>query len=178
MSDFIDKFLLPIATGTAFGFIINWTLERIRQKTRRDRILTALHTYLLAMPRFNEYNRMATNPIAPPKHIVPMLYPITSFENAIFSENNITVSNSTIQATLNYLIKATEMNTLIQSLQSSRFVSEQDDTIRLTRQFIFDQANKEVPEIVDILKSKIVKEQKWWACFMRLAENLGKQNRA
>src|SRR5574341_1721403 len=167
MSEFIDKFLLPIATGTAFGFIINWLLEVIRLKNRRNRILNSLYTYLQAMPRYNEYNQTATNPTAPPKHIVPMLYPVTPFENAVFSENNITVSNSTIQATINYLIKATELNILIQSLQSSRFVSEHDETIRLTRQFIFDQANKEMPQIVNILKSQIVKEQKWWAGFRR-----------
>jgi len=107
-----------------------------------------------------------------------MLYPVAPFENAVFSENNIAVSNSTIQATINYLIKATELNALIQSLQSSRFVSEQDETIRLTRQFIFDQADKDMPEIVSTLKSEITKEQKWWAGLRRLAENLRRRNSA
>ena len=130
------------------------------------------------MPRYNLYNQTATNPTVPPKHIVPMLYPVAPFENAVFSENNIAVSNSTIQATINYLIKATELNALIQSLQSSRFVSEQDETIRLTRQFIFDQADKDMPEIVSTLKSEITKEQKWWAGLRRLAENLRRRNSA
>jgi len=60
------------------------------------------------MPRYDEYNQTATNPTAPPKHIVPMLYPVAPFENAVFSENNITVSNSTIQATVNYLSDLTQ----------------------------------------------------------------------
>jgi len=178
MSEFVDKLLLPIATGTAFGFIITWLLEVIRLNNRRKRILISLSTYLQAMPRYNLYNQTATNPTAPPKHIVPMLYPVASFENAIFSENNIAVSKNTIQATINYLIKATELNALIQSLQSSRFVPEQDETIRLTRQFLFDQADKDMPQIVSILKSEITKEQKWWAGLRRLAENLKRQNRA
>jgi hypothetical protein len=178
MSEFVDKFLLPIATGTAFGFIITWLLEIIRLNNRRKRILNSLSTYLQAMPRYNLYNQTATNPTAPPKHIVPMLYPVAPFENAIFSENNIAVSKNTVQATINYLIKATELNALIQSLQSSRFVSEQDETIRLTRQFIFDQASKDMPQIVKILESEIAKEQKWWAGLMRLAENLRRQNSA
>jgi hypothetical protein len=172
MSDFLDRFLLPIATGTAFGFIINWLLEVFRRKNRRKRILNSLSTYLKAIPRYNLYNQTATNPPAPPKHIVPMLYPIAPFENAVFSENNIAVSNSTIQATIDYLIKATELNALIQSLQTSRFVSEQDETIRLTRQFIFDQADKDMPQIVSNLKSEIKKEQKWWAGLRILAEDL------
>jgi hypothetical protein len=172
MSDFLDRFLLPIATGTAFGFIINWLLEVFRRKYRRKRILNSLSTYLKAIPRYNLYNQTATNPPAPPKHIVPMLYPIAPFENAVFSENNIAVSNRTIQATIDYLIKATELNALIQSLQTSRFVSEQDETIRLTRQFIFDQADKDMPQIVSNLKSEIKKEQKWWAGLRILAEDL------
>jgi hypothetical protein len=176
MSEFIDKFFLPIATGTAFGFIINWLLEVIRLKNRRKRILNSLFTYLQAMPRYNLYNQTATNPKAPPKHIVPMLYPVVPFEKAVFSENNIEVSNSTIQATIDYLIKATELNALIQSLQTSRFVSEQDETIRLTRQFIFDQADKDMPQIVSVLKSEIRKEQKWWAGVRRLVENLRRRN--
>jgi hypothetical protein len=178
MSEFMDKFLLPIATGTAFGFIITWLLEVVRLNNRRKRTLNSLSAYLQVMPRYNLYNQTATNPAAPPKHIVPMLYPVTPFENAIFSENNITVSKSTVQATIDYLIKATELNALIQSLHSSRFVSEQDETIRLTRQFIFDQADKDMPQIVKILESEIAKEQKWWAGLRRLAEKLRRQNSA
>lgn len=178
MSEFVNKFLLPIATGTAFGFIITWLLEIIRLNNRRKRILNSLSTYLKAMPRYNLYNQTATNPIAPPKHIVPMLYPVTPFENAIFSENSIAVSQNTVQATINYLIKATELNALIQSLQSSRFVSEQDETIRLTRQLVFDQANKDMPQMVNILDSEIAKEQKWWAGLRRLAEKPRRQNSA
>lgn len=53
MSEFVDKFLLPIATGTAFGFIITWLLEVIRINNRRKRILNSLSTYLQAMPRYN-----------------------------------------------------------------------------------------------------------------------------
>jgi hypothetical protein len=177
MTEFMEKFLLPIATGTAFGFIINWLLEYIRSKNRRKRILTSLSNCLQAVPRYNLYNQTATNPTAPPKHIVPMLYPVTPFESAVFSES-VAVSNSTIQATINYLIKAKELNTLIQSLQSSRFVSEQDETIRLTRQFIFDQVGEDVPRVVKILRSEIAKEQKWWAGLRRLYENLRVKNSA
>jgi hypothetical protein len=107
-----------------------------------------------------------------------MLYPIAPFENAVFSENNIAVSGSSIQATINYLIKATELNALIQSLQTSRFVSEQDETIRLTRQFIFDQADKDMPQIISILESEIKKEQKWWAGLRILAEDFRRRKSA
>lgn len=177
MSEIVDKFLLPVATGTAFGFVITWLLEVVRINNRRKGMLNSLAVYLQAIPRYNLYNQTATNPTAPPKHIIPMLYPIAPFEKAIFSETNIAVSKSTVQATINYLIKATELNALIQSLQSSRFMPEKDETIRLTREFISDQAGNDMPQIVKILEYEIAMEKKWYAGLRRIAENLKRQKR-
>lgn len=164
MAEFIDKLLMPIVTGTIFGFVINWFLEWIRAKRRRNKILAALLTYLFSLPRFNTYNQMATNPTDPPKHLVPMLYPITPFEVAVFSDEGVSVSEETLQATTDYLIKAGELNALIQALQESHFVSIQDETvgsISLTRQFLYDQARDNVPKIVEKLRLQIEREQNW-----------------
>lgn len=167
MPSFIDKFY-PIAAGTVFGFIIKWLLEINRLKSRRKRILVSLHTYLKAMPRYNEYNQTAINPKSPPKHIVPMLYPVNIFKDAVFSKNNIRVSNGTIQATINYIIKATEINNVINSIQSPQNLSKNDETLQLKRQFIFDQAIDELPQIIEKLTLQIVKEKKCWAGVERL----------
>ena len=157
--ELIEKFLLPIATGTAFGFIINWLLEIIREKRKRANSLRSLQIILESIPRYNLYNQTATDPSDPPKHIVPMSYPIEPFENAILSQNSIQVKTLTIQATIDYLIKANELNSLIHSLQSSRFVSENDETIRLTRQFIFDQSKNDMQAIAEMLKIRVIREQ-------------------
>lgn len=58
MADFYDKFLLPIVTGTLFGFLINWTLEYSRRNARRNRILASLQTYIYVMPRFNTFGSL------------------------------------------------------------------------------------------------------------------------
>lgn len=175
MSEFIEKFLLPIVTGTAFGFIINWLLEWIRTNHRRDKILAALHAHLEALPRISTYNQTATNPPSPPPHLVPMLYPTIPFETAIFSENGISVSNETVQATIDYLMKATELNALIQALQSSHFASKQEPTIaaksHFTRQFLYDQAKDNMPNIGESLKKKIEKEQNWLRQFKRFIKS-------
>ena len=170
MAEFIEKFLLPIVTGTIFGFVINWLLEWIRAGRRRGNILNALHMHLLSLPRFNIYNQTATNPIDHPKHLVPMLYPITPFEVAIFSDNGVSVSEETAQVTTDYLIKAAELNALVQALQESHFVVQQDDTvgsISLTRQFLYDQAKDDMPKIIERLKLQIEKEQNWLVRFRR-----------
>lgn len=164
MAEFIDKFLLPIVTGTIFGFVINWFLEWIRARRRRDKILNSLHAHLLSLPRFNTYNQTATNPVDPPKHLVPMLYPITPFEAAIFSDNGVSVSEETVQAATDYLIKASELNALIRALQEFHFATHQGDTVgsvSLTRQFLYDQAKDDMPKIVERLKLQIEKEQNW-----------------
>lgn len=164
MSEFIDKFLLPIATGTAFGFIINWLIEWIRSYRRRDKILAALHTHLEALPRVNLYNQTATNPNDTPQHLVPMLYPTIPFETAIFSENGVSVNEETVQSTTDYLLKATELNALIQTLQNSHFISSFEKTVgsrQLTLQFIYDQAKDDMPKIAEKLKGQIEKEQNW-----------------
>lgn len=170
MTEFNDKFLLPIVIGTIFGFIINWLLEWIRARRRQAKILNALRTHLLSLPRFNTYNQTATNPVDLPKHLVPMLYPITPFEVSIFSDNGVSVGEETIQAATDYLIKAAELNALIQVLQVSHFVAPQDDTvgsISLTRQFLYDQAKDDMPKIVERLKLQIEKEQNWLVRFRR-----------
>lgn len=170
MTEFNDKFLLPIAIGTIFGFIINWFLEWIRARRRQAKILNALRTYLLSLPRFNTYNQTATNPVDPPKHLVPMLYPITPFEVSIFSDNGVSVSEETVQAATDYLIKATELNALIQGLQETHFATQQNETvgsISLTRQFLYDQAKDDMPKIAERLKLQIEKEESWSVRFWR-----------
>ena len=162
MTEFIDKFLLPIVTGTIFGFVINWFLEWIRARRRRDKILNSLHAHLLSLPRFNTYNQTAINPVNPPKHLMPMMYPVTPFELSIFSDNGVSVSEETVRATTDYLIKAAELNSLIHFLQASHFVVQQDDTsgsVSLTRQFLYDQTKDDMPKIVERLKLQIEKEQ-------------------
>jgi hypothetical protein len=48
-----------------------------------------------------------------------MSYPTVPFETAIFSENGISVKEDTLQASIDYLIKAYELNTLVNVLQDT-----------------------------------------------------------
>ena len=118
MPEIFEKFLYPIVTGTIIGFLLTWALEAIRLNYKRKKILLALYRQIEALPRFNLHNKTSTEQ-SEPEHIVPMPYPTIPFETAIFSENGISVKEGTLQASIDYLIKAYELNTLVNVLQDT-----------------------------------------------------------
>jgi len=166
MSEFLDKFLVPIVNGTIIGFLLTRILELIRLKYKRKKILTALHRQIDALPRFSLHNKTATEQ-SEPEHIVPMFYPTVPFEVAIFSENGISVKEETVQATIDYLIKAIELNSVVRILQDTFSSSKKDKTFgsrSQAKKFLFDQVTNQVEDyymhrLVTKLKMQIEKEQ-------------------
>ncbi|MDP1615529.1 MAG: hypothetical protein Q8L68_07005 [Methylococcales bacterium] len=118
MPEFFDKFIYPIVIGTIIGFLLTWALEAIRLNYKRKKILLGLHRQIEAIPRFGLHNKTSTEQ-SEPEHVVPMPYPTIPFETAIFSENGISVREETLQAAIDYLIKAYELNALVNVLQDS-----------------------------------------------------------
>jgi len=142
--------------------------EKIKATERRKRILIALHAQVLSLPRINTYNQMATQRPLPPIYALLSPYPTVPFETAIFSENGISVSDKTIEATTEYLLKARELNALVEPLRNARLIStggdSEEERIELIRRFIYDQANDQakdgMPQRIESLKACIESEQR------------------
>ena len=171
MSEFFEKFLLPIAIGTIIvfvGFVLTWTLETIRLKYKRKKILMALYRQIETLPRFSLHNKTSTEQ-SEPEHIVPMPYPTTPFETAIFSENGISIKEDTLQATINYLIKAYELNALVNVLQdtfSAPPKNESSDSRSQAKRKLLEQVSDNVHDshmhkCIENLKIRIGEEQDW-----------------
>jgi|GEM_PF-5439196 len=118
MPEFFDEFIYPIVIGTIIGFLLTWALEAIRLNYKRKKILLGLYRQIEAIPRFSLHNKTSTEQ-SEPEHVVPMPYPTLPFETAIFSENGISVKEETLQAAIDYLIKAYELNALVNVLQDT-----------------------------------------------------------
>jgi hypothetical protein len=169
MSEFFEKFLLPIAIGTIIaivGFLLPFALETVRLNYKRKKILMALYRQIEALPRFNLHNKTSTEQ-SEPEHIVPMPYPTTPFETAIFSENGISIKEDTLQATINYLIKAYELNALVHVLQDTFSMPPQNEGAdsrsqakrKLLEQVSDDTNDYSMHKYIEKLKSQIEKEQ-------------------
>ena len=138
--------------------------EEKRAAERRKKILVALHAQLGSLPRINTHNQTATEESGPPKHLLPIPYPIVPFETAIFSWDGISVSDKTIQATTDYLLKARELNVLIEALQNEHLSTmdhgPQPSNNAPTQQFLYDQAKTEMPSRIESLRICIEGEQR------------------
>ncbi len=169
MSEFLDKnfsSIVLILIGAFLGFLFPLLWETLKERSKRNKILIALHRQIEALPRFNLYNKMATEQ-STPEHIVPMFYPTAPFENAIFSENGISVTARTLQATIDYLIKAIELNSAVRILQDTFNSPKDAETFgsrSQAKKFLFDQVTNQVENyymhrLVEKLKMQIEKEQ-------------------
>ena len=138
--------------------------EEKKAAARRKKILVALHRQVESLPRINTYNQTATEKSGPPKHLLPIPYPIVPFETAIFSWDGVSVSEETIQATTDYWLKARELNVLIEALQSEHLSSmdhcPQPSNKAPTQQFLYDQAKTEMPSRIESLRICIEGEQR------------------
>ena len=169
MSEFLDKnfsSIVLIIIGAFLGFLLPLVWEKIKERNKRKKILIALHRQIDALPRFSLHNKTATEQ-STPEHIVPMFYPTVPFETAIFSENGISVKEETLQATIDYLIKAIELNSVVRILQDSFSSLKEDATFgsrSQAKKFLFDQVTNQVEDyymhrLVEKLKMQIEKEQ-------------------
>ncbi|MBV5343200.1 hypothetical protein JZU68_06180, partial [bacterium] len=168
-SDFLDKNFAPIVLiviGAFFGFFLPLLWEKIKEHNKRKKILVALRRQVEALPRFSLYNKTATEQ-ATPEHIVPMFYPTAPFEFAIFSENGISITEETLQATIDYLIKAIELNAVIRILQDTFNSLKENETFGSrpqAKKFLFDQVTNQAEDyymhrLIKKLKTQIEKEQ-------------------
>ena len=154
VSFFLAKYFGDVA-GTKAA--IKYEVEKAAE--RRQNILMALHAQVESLPRINTHNKTATNRYDPPKHLLPIPYPVQTFETAIFSESGIVVGSETIQAVTDYLLKARELNTLIEVLHNGHlsFIANGPQPANLypTQLFIYDQANDDMPKTIQALKKCI-----------------------
>lgn len=166
MPQWVNLIIVPIITGALAGAVINGIIEFCRAKRRRTKILSALKAQLASLPRINLHNTTATNPTASPHHVLPMPYPTESFEIAIFSDGGIDVKKETAQATIDYLLKANELNILIKTLHDFHLqysaIVRPPDNLAPTKQFLYDQANNEMSKVIKSLTKSIEDEKKWW----------------
>jgi len=96
-----------------------------------------------------------------------VFFPIVPFETAIFSENGISVTEETLQSTIDYLIKANELNSAVRILQDTFSSPKDDETFgsrSQAKKFLFDQVTNQVADyymhrLVQKLKMQIEKEQ-------------------
>ena len=153
--------------GIIIGFLLTLALEVFRWEHKRQLVLKALRAQVAVLPRLNQRNKTATEQ-SEPEHLPPVLYPIIPFEAAILSEDGIDVTEKTIEATINYLIKANELNSQVRILQDLFFASTKSRTVgsrKYAKVFLHGQVDtiaKEVymPKIVDELKLQIEDEIK------------------
>jgi len=166
---FIASTVMSYFLARCFGDVAGTkaAIKHEAEKTaeRRKKILVALHAQVESLPRINTHNQTATDKQqGPPKHLLPIPYPIVPFETAIFSENGISVSDKTIQAATDYLLKARELNVLIEALRNAHLSSiaygSQPANKAPTQQFIYDQAKIEMPQRIQSLMTCIESEQK------------------
>ena len=119
--------MLETIVGVIVGFFLTLALEAFRWEHKRRLILSGLHAQVEALPRLNQRNKTATEQ-SDSEHLPPILYPTIPFETAFLSENGIEVMEETITSTINYLIKADELNSQVRILQDSFFTSGETNT--------------------------------------------------
>lgn len=169
MPEIFEKLLYPIVAGTIIGFLLTWILETIRLNYKRKKILRGLYRQIETIPRFSLHNKTSTEQ-SEPEHIVPMPYPINPFETAIFSENGISVKEETLQATIDYLIKAYELNAMITVLQDTFSTTDGSTTnnsrsktkVKLLEQVTDVTNDYSMHNCVEKLKTQIRSEQCRW----------------
>ena len=132
--------------------------RRPRRRERASKCLRALRAQLIALPRVNTHNKTATDKSAPPMHLLPITYPTTPFETAVFSENGISVRDETISAATDYLLKAWELNAAVVALQGAHLANQHANIKVPTQTFLFDQADKEMPPRIQSLTDQIEME--------------------
>ena len=174
MSDFEKNLfsVILVVVGALLGFLLPLFWEIIKERKKRKKILIALNRQIEILPRISLHNKTATEQ-STPEHIVPMFYPTTPFETAIFSENGISVTEETLEATIDYLIKAIELNAVIRILQDTFSSLKEDETFGSRSQaknFLLTQVTNQVDDyhmhrLLEKLKMQIEKEQD---CLTRL----------
>lgn len=115
------------------------------------------------MSRINKHNQSATNvQKGIPAHLLPVPYPTQLLEAAVFSENAISVGPQTIQAATEYLLKARELNVLIEALQDTHFSFLGGQAPPANRapscQHVYDQAKDVMPDVVQQLGTRLESE--------------------
>jgi hypothetical protein len=151
---------VSLFTGGLAGAFINQKFRENESQRRRKRVLAGLRRQLADIGNIVEQNKTATaKPNDPPLHVPPMLFPIVPFETAIFSDNAIGVAQSTIDSAGSYIMKARELNTLIEILiaQIGKSPNPQiDGTWQQMRRFIYCQCTSKVNEQNEPVISMVV----------------------
>lgn len=129
----------------------------------RKETLRAFRAQLEALPRISLHNQTAMES----EHVPPIPYPVIFFETAIFSADGISVRDETLKATIDYLLKAKELNAAIGTLDTAyfrylvhpaRLPHFEQQRFRTIRKFIHDQSKNDMPNIIKALRKHIDNE--------------------
>ena len=92
---------------------------------------------------------------------------------AIFSEDGISVSDATVAAATDYLLKAAELNAVIEVLHRAHLQQLKrqapPENLDVTQAHLSDQEKDEMPPRIQLLRSCLDSEQKpsWWTRLWR-----------
>jgi hypothetical protein len=117
--------------------------RRMEQRSsRRLDILSMLKRYAETLPRISKHNATAAESESP--HVAPMPYPTEPFQIAIFAEDGISVTADTTAAVTEYLLKADELNGLVQIVMNTHLDSDsaRANDRKVIKQFIAAQGNQ------------------------------------
>ncbi|MBC8444946.1 MAG: hypothetical protein H8D77_02365 [Chloroflexi bacterium] len=154
----LASFLIARHYGDLAAFRAAKKHEEEKDVERREKVLTALRTQVQALPRINEGNQSALGA----DHLLPMPYPVLPFEMAVFSDGAIPLSDETIQTVSDYLLKARQLNALIESLHKDhltrRYGQAAPSQLGDTRRFMRDQLAADMPNLIKDLQTRIEAE--------------------
>ncbi len=150
------------------GFLLSQVAEIIKSELQRDNILKALHAQVYSLlPKVHLRNKTATDQ-GEKEHLLPIFYPTSSLESAFLSANGISSDVGTIQATIEYLDKAHDLNSQIRILRDTFYMPRSKNapgSRELAKKYLYDQVHDETNDfsmfrIIDELKEQIDQEQR------------------
>ena len=153
-----DEILVLLIAGSVGGGLISLSAWIFRVLWRREKILWALLKQLEVIPRTSQHNATASNS----HHVVPVEYPVESFEVALFGFDGISLNQLSITAAVEYLVMARKLNAVIQVLQDAHFLTDPATAGArdATRQFLEDQAQKDMLAVIPPLQETLKLESR------------------
>jgi len=160
MATLLVSWRVAKAYGDVAGTRAAIRFEKQKDAERGERILKALHAEVEALSGINQDNISAIENQL--EHLIPAPYPTIPFEVAIFSGEGIDAGNETIRCATDYLLKARQLNAIIEALRAANLVFTHSivdiDRRRRPLTFLLDQAKGIMPQRIENLKACIEAE--------------------
>lgn len=91
--------------------------EDRQAEAKRKRTIKGLLAHVHSLQEINKHNQIVVNPKNDKRHVLPIQYPTTPFDLALFSIDNIDVTQTTINNVVAFVTKAEHLNVLIEMIQ-------------------------------------------------------------